>query len=82
MLVGESTSQNVSLQPIKPIIFQAASKEGLSPLLFTPEVPHGVMSKGLRSQHRKDIDVLGQVQRRAMKMIAGMEFLSYEERLR
>ena len=33
-------------------------------------------------QHRKDMDLLKQVQRRAMKMIRGMEHLSYKERLR
>ncbi|PKU41025.1 rna-directed dna polymerase from mobile element jockey-like [Limosa lapponica baueri] len=33
-------------------------------------------------QHRKDLDPLEWVQRRAMKMIRGMEHLSYEDRLR
>ncbi|PKU32234.1 reverse hypothetical protein [Limosa lapponica baueri] len=33
-------------------------------------------------QHRKDMDLLEQVQRRAMKMIRGLEHLSYEDRLR
>jgi len=33
-------------------------------------------------QHRKDMDLLEWVQRRATKMITGMEHLSYEERLR
>ena len=33
-------------------------------------------------QYRKDVELLEQVQRRATKMIKGLEFLSCEERLR
>ncbi|KAM9653403.1 uncharacterized protein ACIBXB_010396 [Morphnus guianensis] len=33
-------------------------------------------------QHRKDMDLLEQVQRRATKMVRGMEHLSYKDRLR
>jgi len=33
-------------------------------------------------QHRKDMDVLERVQRRAIKMIRGLEYLSYEDRVR
>ena len=33
-------------------------------------------------QHKKDMGLLEQVQRRAMKMIRGLEHLSYKDRLR
>ncbi|GAB0206025.1 cAMP-dependent protein kinase inhibitor alpha [Grus japonensis] len=33
-------------------------------------------------QHKTDMDLLGQVQRRVMKMIRGLEHLCYEDRLR
>ena len=33
-------------------------------------------------QHRKNVELLEQVHRRAAKMIRGLEHLSYEERLR
>ncbi|PKU43812.1 hypothetical protein llap_5878 [Limosa lapponica baueri] len=34
------------------------------------------------SQHRRDMDLPEQVQRRAMKMVRGLEHLSYKDRLR
>ncbi|GAB0185588.1 mitochondrial enolase superfamily member 1 [Grus japonensis] len=39
-------------------------------------------SSPLAPQHRKDMELLERVQKRAMKMISGLEHLSYEDRLR
>ena len=64
---------------------RAASREReviipLHSALVRPHLQYGVLAWG--SQHRRDAELLGQVQRRAMKMIRGLEHLSYEERLR
>ncbi|KAJ7417421.1 hypothetical protein BTVI_33000 [Pitangus sulphuratus] len=59
------------------------SREVILPLcsaLVRP--PPGLLEPVLGSQHRKDIDLLERVQRRATKTIRGMEHLSCEERLR
>ena len=42
----------------------------------------GEASPGILLQYRKDMDLLECIQRRATKMIQGMEHLSYEDRLR
>ncbi|KAK4831278.1 hypothetical protein QYF61_016748 [Mycteria americana] len=49
-------------------------------VLVRPQLKHYVQLWG--PQHKKDMDLLKQVQRRAMKMIKGLEHLSYEDRLR
>ncbi|KAK4824159.1 hypothetical protein QYF61_011286 [Mycteria americana] len=52
------------------------------PLLCSPEAHLEYCIQLWGSQHKKDMDLLEQVQRRAMKMIRGLEHLSYEDRLR
>jgi len=59
------------------------SREGILPLYFALVRPHLESCVQLwSSQHREDMDLLQRGQRRATKMVRGLEHLCYEERMR
>ena len=52
-------------------------------LILCPcEAPSAALHPGRGPQHKKEVELLEQVQRRVTKMIRGLEHLSCEERLR
>ncbi|KAK4827887.1 LOW QUALITY PROTEIN: hypothetical protein QYF61_022310 [Mycteria americana] len=59
---------------------QAEGGDSPSSTPLSPRLEYCIQLWG--PQHKKDVDLLKRVQRRAMKMIRGLEHLLYEDRLR
>jgi len=79
----------VHLQPGRPTVFWAALKKTsrerklIVPLHLALVKPHlEYCIQGWGPQYRKDMEFLEQIQRKNIRMIRGLEYLSYKERLR
>ncbi|KAJ7412107.1 hypothetical protein WISP_99075 [Willisornis vidua] len=81
MLVGErldmAQARNAELIPQRG----QQRREGFCPSAPSGETPPAVLPPALGSQHRKDVEVLKQVQRRLEDVLQGLESLCSEDRL-
>ena len=66
----------VSCEEVQP----SRVREGIVPPLVRPHLESYIQLWG--PQHKKNMDLLEQMQRRTMRLIGGLVHLSYEERLR
>ena len=78
------------LPPRRPMVFWVHQKRGRSKVRGVIVPPYSALVRSHPEyciqvwgpQHRKDVELLGKVQRWAMEMVQGLEHLSYEDRLK